>query len=99
VHSREESQLVSDNRIVQSLDRALALLETLGRCGGEVSVKELAGMIGINPATAYNLLQTLKARGYVVQSPTTKAYSLGLRIPQLAEAVDHAPRLCFCLTL
>jgi IclR family acetate operon transcriptional repressor len=87
---------VSDGRTIQSLDRALALLETLAAAGGERSAGELAEAVGINGATAYNLLQTLKSRGYIMQSPASKYYSLGLKILQLAESVD--PRISLSTT-
>lgn len=93
---KEAKQLISDNRIVQSLDRALALMEALAAADSEKSAGNLAEKVGINNATAYNLLQTLKFRGYVMQSPISKCYSLGLKILQLAEAVD--PRLALSTT-
>jgi DNA-binding IclR family transcriptional regulator len=53
---------------VQSLDRALDLLEALSEAD-ELGVSELASRTGLVPSTAHRLLATLVARGYAAQNP------------------------------
>ena len=57
---------------VQSLDRALDLLEALAGTD-ELGVSEIAAQTGLVPSTAHRLLGTLVARGYAAQSPTAAA--------------------------
>ena len=52
---------------VQSLDRALDLLEALASAE-ELGVSELAARTGLVPSTAHRLLATLVARGYAAQT-------------------------------
>ncbi|MGC5615506.1 IclR family transcriptional regulator [Georgenia sp. Z1491] len=52
--------------VVESVDRALRLLGTLGT-NGPLGVVELARGIGVAPSTTHRLLATLAARDYVVQ--------------------------------
>jgi len=67
-------------RRIQSLDRALALLDTLRDSRHPLGLKELSNQTGINPATAHLLLRTLAARGYVEQNPDSRAYELGVAV-------------------
>lgn len=67
-------------RRIQSLDRALQLLDALRLCGQPLSLKALSEQTGLNPATAHLLLRTLAARHYVEQHPDRRTYELGLAI-------------------
>lgn len=67
----------SPSRSVQSVDRSLDILETLGRAANGLGVTELARALGLKPPTTHNLLRTLTARGYVAQDGRTQKYSLG----------------------
>lgn len=88
----------SQSARVQSVDRALDILEALGRAPDGIGVTGLARAVGLKPPTAHNLLRTLAARGYVAQDGTTQKYLLGagcavlgrmcqrsLRVPQVAQ--------------
>lgn len=64
--------------MIQSVERAMALLEAMdamGRTG--VSLGDLASSVGLKAPTAHNLLQTLVALGYVVHDADTRHYALG----------------------
>ena len=64
---------------VQSLARALDLLEAFPRLGPEIGLSRIAAELGLSKATAYRLLSTLEERGYVERSPGSRDYRLGLR--------------------
>ena len=49
---------------VQALDRALSLLDVMSRTDG-IALSDLSHRVGLAPSSAYRLLQTLAARGYV----------------------------------
>jgi len=68
---------------VKSVTKVLDILEHLGSTKGAVSVSELARMTGLNVSTAFRLLQTLMARGYVEQQASDRGYLLGPRIFQM----------------
>ncbi|CAN5295710.1 allantoin degradation transcriptional regulator AllR [soil metagenome] len=62
---------------VQSVERALQLLETLTTRPDGLGVSELGQATGLAPATIHRLLATLVARGYARQDPDTRRYGLG----------------------
>lgn len=64
---------------VNSVDRALVILEFLGTQTKEVGVRELGQAIGLSKSSVHRILQTLRARGFVKWNPDNARYSLGLR--------------------
>jgi DNA-binding IclR family transcriptional regulator len=78
---------------VQSLDRALDLLEALATAD-ELGVSEIAARTGLVPSTAHRLLGTLVERGYAAQSPTTGRYLIGYKLLELSGGLqDRLGRL------
>lgn len=74
-------------RKVQSVDRAICILETLAGQPRGLSLSELGGLVGLHASTAYRLLATLHSHNLVSQNPKTKVYCLGsalIRIGELA---------------
>lgn len=74
------------SRHIQSLERAMALLEALREQGGEARLADLAQSTGLSRSTVHGLLDTLVTLGYVSRAQTR--YSLGLRLHHLAEPLD-----------
>ncbi|MBI2982829.1 MAG: IclR family transcriptional regulator [Chloroflexi bacterium] len=72
-------------RSVQSVDRALDLLEALASSEGEVSITSLANRTSLHVSTVHRLLTTLLRRGYVRQNPETSRYYTGAKLATLAE--------------
>jgi DNA-binding IclR family transcriptional regulator len=70
---------------VQSVERALDVLEALS-AAGEMGVTELARQIGLHVATVHNLLRTLSARQYLLN--TGGRYRLGPAAASLASRWD-----------
>src|SRR3954464_7788926 len=75
---------------VQSVDRALDVLETLARAGGPLGVGELAERTDLPQGTAHRLLQSLQQRGYVRRDASRK-YSVGTAAVRLADAAPRPP--------
>jgi DNA-binding IclR family transcriptional regulator len=71
---------------VQSVTRALTLLDALGDSRGEVGIAELSKQVGFHVSTAHRLLSTLIAQGYARQNPETGRYGLGAKAFHLAES-------------
>ena len=70
---------------MQSVDRALTLLETLAESAGGLPLTELAGRTGLNISTCHHLLATLVKWGYVAKAPGRR-YALGARGLHLGQA-------------
>nr|WP_168505505.1 IclR family transcriptional regulator [Streptomyces sp. S1D4-11]QIY93710.1 IclR family transcriptional regulator [Streptomyces sp. S1D4-11] len=71
---------------VQSVDRAVSVLEILAQ-RGEAGVSEVAAEIDVHKSTAFRLLGALEARGLVEQTAERGKYRLGFGIVRLADAV------------
>lgn len=78
-----------DPASVQSLARALELLELLAEAGGEASISQLAVSSGLPIPTIHRLLRSLLGGGYVRQEPSRR-YSLGARLIRLGEVAGRA---------
>ena len=87
----ERSGRQSDNNAryrVQSLGRALDLLEDIGRRGREgARLSELAREQSLSKAATYAILQTLLAHGFVADegAATNRRYRLGLSLARLGD--------------
>lgn len=71
---------------VQSLDRALDLLNILAGAEAGISLTELSKKARLNSSTAYRLLSTLVARGYAQQDRANKEYRLGAQSLYIGQA-------------
>lgn len=86
---------------VQSVERALEVLEALAAAGGAIGVTEIARRVGLPQGTTHRLLLTLAARGYA-RRETDRKYAVGVAALQLGDASyrelttvaeQHLPRL------
>ncbi|AUW93420.1 MAG: IclR family transcriptional regulator [Sulfobacillus thermosulfidooxidans] len=68
---------------VQSVDKALSLLEALSEFPHGVSITELSIRLGLYKSTAHRLLGTMMKRGYVEQDAETGKYKLGFTVADL----------------
>ncbi len=68
---------------LQSVQRALAVLEILASRPRGVTPKELSHALGLHLSTSYRLLNTLVAAGYVARSPATGLFRLAQRVAYL----------------
>jgi len=73
-------------RQVESVQRAVVVLDALADGGAELGTNEIARRTGINASSISRLLSTLTATGLVQHLPSTGRYRLGVRILQLASA-------------
>jgi DNA-binding IclR family transcriptional regulator len=75
---------------VQSVDRALMILELLQENGGGLGITELANRMDLAKSTVHRLLTSLKNKGYVRQDTLTEKYQLGLKLIELGSAVTQS---------
>jgi IclR family acetate operon transcriptional repressor len=71
---------------IQSVDRALFLLETIAEAGGEATLTDLSHRTGLNISTCHHLLATLIQRGFAAKVTGRRLYALGPRILYLSHA-------------
>jgi DNA-binding IclR family transcriptional regulator len=71
---------------VQSVDRAVSILEILAR-RGSAGVTEIAIDIGVHKSTAFRLLSALEERDLVEQATDRGKYQLGFGVLRLASAI------------
>ena len=70
------------NELVQSLVRALDILECVSRSPNGVRLSDVGAELGLNTTTAYNLMRTLSERGYL-QKDSLSRYRLGSAVTEL----------------
>jgi len=83
---RAAAEAQRSNHRVQSVERALELLEALADPGEARGVSELARATGLPVATIHRLLATMVSRGYVRQDTSSHKYTLGSHLIRLGEA-------------
>lgn len=72
-------------RLIQSLDRALNILDILADRDGPIALTELANEMGLDSSTVYRLVATLRAHGYAQQDERDRRYSLGPKAIELGQ--------------
>jgi DNA-binding IclR family transcriptional regulator len=69
---------------IQSVDRGLLILETVGRSSGAVSLAQLTDVLGIDRSSVFRLANTLKRKGFLAYGPAGKDYVLGTSVWRLS---------------
>jgi IclR family acetate operon transcriptional repressor len=79
--------MASDRGVVQSLDRALSILDVLTFAEEGLSLGAVAARTGLAKSTTHRLLSTLELRGFVSRDPLTGNYRSGLKsVPHLTSS-------------
>lgn len=71
--------MAQDDGIVQSVDRALTLLELIASPGNDTRLSSLARQAGLAVSTTHRLLTTLERRGFVLHDQKSSRWSVGQR--------------------
>jgi DNA-binding IclR family transcriptional regulator len=66
--------------IIQSLERALAILELFDENTTELKMTEISARTGLHKSTAHSLLKTLQMYNYMSQDEDSGKYRLGLKL-------------------
>jgi DNA-binding IclR family transcriptional regulator len=72
--------------MIQSVERAAAILNALGSGTPRLGVTEIADRVGLAKPTVHGLLRTLEKHDLVAQDPDSGKYSLGPGVLQLGNA-------------
>jgi len=79
------SQRFKPNNLVQTIERASTILETLGQTPQGISIKDLSVKVNLPKGTTHRLLSSLSYFGYVRQDSKTRDYFLGLKLVELGQ--------------
>ncbi|MCR4429197.1 MAG: IclR family transcriptional regulator [Caldiserica bacterium] len=72
---------------VQSVDRALQILEVIADSRYELGLVEISRRVFLEPSTTYRLLKALENHRLVQQDPKTNKYSLGFRAFEIGNSI------------
>ncbi len=73
---------------INSVDRALHLIELLFRNSCEMGISEIAKEMKEYKSTIHRTLATLETHGFVVQNPESEKYGLGSKLYAIGVAAD-----------
>ncbi|MCW3489579.1 IclR family transcriptional regulator [Dethiobacter alkaliphilus] len=76
----------ADGNIVQSVERALTLLEILADEGAPMAITDIAEKVNLKISTVHRLLGTLIYKGYVEKEPETAKYKLSLKLMSIGQS-------------
>lgn len=79
----------AESNTVQSVERALTLLEILAEEGSPMSITDIANKVELKISTAHRLLGTLIAKGFVEQEATGSRYKISLRLLGIAQSAIY----------
>lgn len=74
---------MSEKKLIQSVTRALEILEYLAEHGNNCRLQDISDGLGLNKSTAHALVSTLEYKGYIVQDTESPRYSLDINCMRL----------------
>lgn len=75
---------MANGKLIQSVERALDMLLQIAHSQNGLKLNETARLCGLKPTTAYNILRTIEAKGFLSKDDNT-VYKLGPAISELSE--------------
>jgi DNA-binding IclR family transcriptional regulator len=75
--------------LLQSVERAMRVLDHIAAAPGPVPAKAVAQALGLTLPTTYHLLTTMVTGGYLVHLPDQRAYALGHHVDDLARGLHR----------
>ncbi|MUV37061.1 putative HTH-type transcriptional regulator YagI [Lentibacillus sp. JNUCC-1] len=79
--------MVKNTTSIQSVDRALKIMDILQGYPKGLGVTELSRRLEVSKSTSYRLLTSLKNQGYIKQDEQTELYLLGHKLIHLGQKV------------
>ena len=76
-----------EKKIIQSIDRALQILELFSLEKPEWGVTEISRALNIYKSNVHNVLTTLAEKGFVIKDPKTDKYKLCIKLFELGSIV------------
>jgi DNA-binding IclR family transcriptional regulator len=73
--------------MISSAQRALTVLETIGRASEPIGVTEIARRLALQPGTVFRSLDALQQAGYIARFQSSSRYVLGPAVNQLRHSL------------
>lgn len=80
-------------KTIQSVDRALMILEQFSLSEKEIGLSDLANRTGLKKTTCYGLAETLLAKGYLGFNGLNNRYCLGLKTFEMGQVYSQGVEL------
>lgn len=77
----------------QSVEKAMAIIEYMAKCGKPMKLFEMSNELGINQSTLLRFLLTLENNGYVAQEMDTSRYFLTMKLCKVANMISGTVRI------
>lgn len=77
-----------DDVRLPSVERTVDVIQLLSSSTRSLTLAEICRATGIPKSSAHYLIQTLLARGYLYRNLDGRTYSIGMRVPEFADASD-----------
>lgn len=78
---------MATTKTIQSLERAMSILELFQNNVIELSLKEISETLELNKSTTFGLVNSLTTLGYLLQNEENQKYCLGPKILSLSNAL------------
>lgn len=76
--------------IIQSVDRALRILDLFDEHTTEIKITDISDRMGLHKSTVHSLLKTLQEHHYINQNMENGRYSLGMKLLERGSCVIHS---------
>ena len=80
---------MNETNLVQSVDRALMIIEFLAENPTGAGITEISKSLGLSKGTVHRLISTLKERDFAYQSSNTELYRLSYKILYLYNCISN----------
>lgn len=80
---------MNETNLVQSVDRALRIIEFLAENPTGAGITEISKSLGLSKCTVHRLISTLKERDFAYQSSNTQLYRLSYKILYLYNCISN----------
>lgn len=80
---------MNETNLVQSVDRALRIIEFLAENPIGAGITEISKSLGLSKGTVHRLISTLKERDFAYQSSNTELYRLSYKILYLYNCISN----------
>ncbi|KLU63429.1 transcriptional regulator KdgR [Peptococcaceae bacterium CEB3] len=78
---------MSEKKIIQSVERAILILELFSNRDSELALSEISHRLSLNKSTAFGILSTLEHYNFVQKASDTGKYKLGIKLLELGNMV------------
>ncbi|HEY0210865.1 IclR family transcriptional regulator [Acerihabitans sp.] len=76
--------------IIQSVERALHILDLFDEHDTELKITEISNKMGLHKSTLHSLLKTLQVQGYIDQNHENGKYRLGMKLVERGNLVVNS---------